>query len=88
MLRDKLLMLRSKRVRPGLDDKVLADWNGLMIAALANAGTMLGEPSWIDNGGAGLRFHCAQHDQGRPARPFLARGPAALSRASPPTSPT
>ena len=48
MLRDKLLMLRSKRVRPGLDDKVLADWNGLMIAALVNAGTMLGEPSWIE----------------------------------------
>jgi uncharacterized protein YyaL (SSP411 family) len=47
LLRDELLMLRSKRVRPGLDDKVLADWNGLMIAALANAGTMLGEPAWI-----------------------------------------
>ena len=40
-LRDKLLAARARRVRPGLDDKVLADWNGLMIAALVNAGTML-----------------------------------------------
>ncbi len=35
-------------MRPGLDDKVLADWNGLMIAALANASLMLGEPSWLE----------------------------------------
>ena len=46
-LRQKLLALRDKRVRPGLDDKVLADWNGLMIAALVNAGAMLSEPAWI-----------------------------------------
>jgi uncharacterized protein len=46
-LQHKLLMLRSKRVRPGLDDKVLADWNGLMIAALVNAGTLFGQPGWI-----------------------------------------
>jgi uncharacterized protein YyaL (SSP411 family) len=46
-LREKLLAARAQRVRPGLDDKVLADWNGLMIAALANAGTLLGEPGWI-----------------------------------------
>jgi hypothetical protein len=47
-LREKLLSARALRVRPGLDDKVLADWNGLMIAALANAGSMLDEPRWLE----------------------------------------
>ncbi|MDO8875984.1 MAG: thioredoxin domain-containing protein [Pseudolabrys sp.] len=47
-LRDILLDARSARVRPGLDDKVLADWNGLTIAALVNAGIILDEPSWLD----------------------------------------
>jgi uncharacterized protein YyaL (SSP411 family) len=46
-LRAKLLAVRSRRVRPGLDDKVLADWNGLMIAALVNAGILLEAPAWI-----------------------------------------
>src|SRR5579862_553304 len=46
-LRAKLLAARATRVRPGLDDKVLADWNGLMIAALINAGVTLDEPSWL-----------------------------------------
>jgi uncharacterized protein len=48
VLRAKLLSVRATRVRPGLDDKVLADWNGLMIAALANASLMFAEPSWRD----------------------------------------
>jgi len=47
-LREKLLSVRASRVRPGLDDKVLADWNGLMIAALANAGSMFDEPHWLE----------------------------------------
>jgi uncharacterized protein len=47
-MRAKLLAARNKRVRPGLDDKVLADWNGLMIAALVNAGLMLDEPTWLN----------------------------------------
>ncbi len=46
-LRDVLLRVREKRIPPGRDDKVLADWNGLMIAALANAGFAFGRPDWI-----------------------------------------
>jgi uncharacterized protein YyaL (SSP411 family) len=47
-LRAKLLNVRDARIRPGLDDKVLADWNGLMIAALANAGLLFDEPAWLE----------------------------------------
>jgi uncharacterized protein YyaL (SSP411 family) len=43
---DKLMAARSKRVRPHLDDKVLAGWNGLMISAFAQAGAILGEPRY------------------------------------------
>src|SRR5712692_2602680 len=46
-LRAGLLAVRDRRVRPGLDDKILADWNGLMIAALVNAGISFDEPGWI-----------------------------------------
>ncbi len=55
-LRAKLLAVRDKRVRPGLDDKVLADWNGLMIAALANAGLMFDEPTWIERAARAFAF--------------------------------
>jgi hypothetical protein len=45
--REKLFAVRAPRVRPGLDDKVLADWNGLMIAALAHAGLVFERPDWL-----------------------------------------
>jgi len=54
--RSLLLRAREGRVRPGLDDKVLADWNGLMIAAMANAGIVFGRPSWIENARAAFDF--------------------------------
>jgi len=44
--RAKLLTVRTKRVAPGLDDKVLTSWNGLMIDAMATAGRVLGEPRY------------------------------------------
>jgi uncharacterized protein YyaL (SSP411 family) len=44
--RERLFAVRAGRVRPGLDDKVLTGWNGLMIAAAAQAGQVLDE-RWI-----------------------------------------
>lgn len=44
--RQLLLAARSKRRPPTRDDKVLADWNGLMIAALANAGATFRNAQW------------------------------------------
>jgi uncharacterized protein YyaL (SSP411 family) len=45
--RQILFQARAKRIPPGRDDKVLADWNGLMIEALARAGFAFGRPDWI-----------------------------------------
>ncbi|NIK48525.1 thioredoxin domain-containing protein [Variibacter gotjawalensis] len=47
LLRSKLLTAREKRIRPGLDDKILADWNGMMIAALVRAATVWSKPDWL-----------------------------------------
>lgn len=46
--RQTLFEARATRVRPGRDDKVLADWNGLAIAALARAAIVFGHPPWLD----------------------------------------
>ena len=54
--RGMLFEIRASRVRPGWDDKVLADWNGLMIAALAEAGAVFGEQSWIDAAARAFAF--------------------------------
>lgn len=51
----QLFDLRARRVRPLLDDKVLTDWNGLMIAALARCGTVLNDDDLI-----GRAVKCAQ----------------------------
>jgi hypothetical protein len=64
MLRSMLHQARSKRIRPGLDDKVLADWNGLMIAALTHAGLAFDQPSWIDMAARAFRFVAASMTRG------------------------
>ncbi len=46
--REKLREVRARRIWPGWDDKVLADWNGLMIAALARAAPVFKTPEWLE----------------------------------------
>ena len=47
-VRQRLLERRSERVYPACDDKVVAAWNGLAIASLAEAGRLLDEQRYVD----------------------------------------
>ena len=55
-IRDELLEARSKRVRPGLDDKVLTEWNALMISTLAQAGAAMGRADWLEAASSAMEF--------------------------------
>jgi hypothetical protein len=51
-----LLDARAARPRPGLDDKVLAAWNGLAIHGMAKAGVRLGQAAWIESAARAADF--------------------------------
>ena len=54
--RSKLFAIREKRIRPSRDEKILTDWNGFMIAALAQAGRVLGNNNMITAAETALKF--------------------------------
>jgi uncharacterized protein YyaL (SSP411 family) len=72
--RGRLYELRSKRVWPGLDDKVLTSWNGLVLGALAEAGQALGRADYLEAAVANARFlhRTMRRDSGRLARAWKA----------------
>ena len=58
--REKLFRARERRVRPGKDDKILTDWNGLMIAAMAKGAQVLDRPDWAEAAAEAARFVLAR----------------------------
>jgi uncharacterized protein YyaL (SSP411 family) len=72
--RARLFTTRELRVRPGLDDKVLTEWNGLMLAALAEAAAATGRRDWRDAAVANGEFlvRSLRRDDGRWLRSWQA----------------
>jgi uncharacterized protein YyaL (SSP411 family) len=71
--RDALLAARDRRVRPGLDDKVLTEWNGLVLSTLAEAAAATGDERWLAEAVRTGEFLCANlRDGGRWLRSWQA----------------
>ncbi len=70
-VKKRLLEMRSRRVRPGLDDKIVAAWNGLAIRAFAEAGAVLERDDYLCEARSAARFvleEMRDHDSGRLSR--------------------
>jgi len=58
ILLDKLAQYRKKRIRPQLDNKILADWNGLTIEAMAYTGKVLNNDKYLKSAETAFKFIC------------------------------
>ena len=76
--RARLFEHRSHRVRPGLDDKVLTEWNAMWAAALAEAGLVLGRADWVASAERTMSFlhQVLRGDDGRWLRAWQRDGGA------------
>ena len=54
--RRRLLTHRATRVRPGLDDKIVTEWNAMFAATIAEAGAAFGRSDWVEEAGRIARF--------------------------------
>lgn len=90
--REKLLPVRARRIPPMRDDKVLADWNGLAVTALAKAAAVFDRPDWLETAAAVFAFvveNLADGDRlfhswcaGRAAHPGVLEDYANMARAA------
>jgi uncharacterized protein YyaL (SSP411 family) len=91
--RAALFHAREDRIHPGRDDKILADWNGLMIAALAKAASVFERPDWLDLASDAFAFVTSRMTRedgrlwhswcgGRPSHPAILDDYANLCRAA------
>ena len=72
--RQVLFDLRENRPKPARDDKVLVDWNGLMIRALARAAAVFDAPQWLEAAQSAFRFvDRAARENGRLAHAWRGR---------------
>ena len=78
-IQNTLFEARKKRVAPAIDDKVLTDWNGLMIAALAKAGNVLNQPKYISAATKTADFILNQMFEGTELYHRYAKGERAIS---------
>lgn len=60
IIRDRLYAARTQRIAPGLDDKVLTAWNGMMLASLAEAARVLGRSDYLQAAERAGEFLLAQ----------------------------
>jgi uncharacterized protein YyaL (SSP411 family) len=87
-----LFEAREARPHPNRDDKMLLDWNGMMIASLANAGMVFSRYEWVDAARRAFKFVCEKlgdgdrfyhsYRAGRRQHPAFADGYANMARAA------
>ena len=73
-----LFRQRDRRIRPGLDDKVLTEWNGLMLSTLAEGAAATGRTDWLEDAVSNARFlwENLRREDGRWMRSWQAEGGA------------